>query len=117
RREMDLLTFDFGAGSGMRAANGGCRFLCAHDSGDSEQAQSSDRAGPTVRASERGDRFAGGEEAAGDPKHMTAATGVRLDVDVPTLCAQKGEIADGGFAAGQNDDVGIGRNGFTRSDE
>jgi len=33
-------------------------------------------------------------------------------------CARKkGEIADGGFAAGQNDDVGIGRNGFTRSDE
>ena len=87
----------------------------AHDSGDIEQAESFDGAGLAVDAVGIGNRLAEHLIAAAEPEHMTAAADVRLDVDVPALRAQKGEIADGGFATGQDDDVGVGRNGLARS--
>ena len=55
--------------------------------------------------------------AAAEPEHVAAAANMRLDVDVPALRAQKDEIADGGFAAGKNDDFGLGGNRLARPDE
>ena len=48
---------------------------------------------------------------------MAAVADMRLDVDVPALRAQEGEIADGGFGAWQDDDVRVRGDGLARPHE
>ena len=48
---------------------------------------------------------------------MTAAANMGLNVDVPALRPQKGEIADGGFAARQDHHIGVAGYGLARPHE
>ena len=54
--------------------------------------------------------------AAAEAEHMAAAADVGLDVDVPTLRANKGEIADRRLGTRQDDDAGGCRDRFALPD-
>ena len=101
----------------MRSGDERGGLVGGHDGRDVEQAEAIDGAGTAVDAVGIGDGLAEHLVAAAQAEHMAAAANMRQDVDVPALRAQEGEIADGGFAAGQNDDVGIGGNWLARPDE
>ena len=64
-------------------------------------------AGAALDAVRIGDGLAQHLIAAAEAQHVAAAADMRVDVDVPALRPQKGEIADGRFGAGKNDEVGI----------
>ncbi len=55
--------------------------------------------------------------AAAKAEHAAAAADMRLDIDVPALRAQEGEVADRRFRAGQDDDVGLRRDRFAGTNE
>src|ERR1700738_4127078 len=55
--------------------------------------------------------------AATNPEHMAAATHMRLEIDVPSCFAQRGEVGDGGLGTRQHHQRGISGNGLSRSDE
>ena len=73
-------------------------------------------AGPST-PSRIGDGLAEHLIAAAQPEHVAAAAHMRLDVDVPALRAQEREIADGGFRAGQDDEIGVARDRLARPHE
>ncbi len=59
-----------------------------------------------------GDRAAEHLIAAAQAEHMAAAPHMRLEIHVPPLRAQEGEIPDGGFRARQDDRLGIAGQGL-----
>src|ERR1700730_2943099 len=105
--EMYFIAFDGGAGGAIDTADQRGGFVAAHGRRDIEQSQPVDRPGAAVDAIRIGNSLAEHLIAAAEPENTATAADMGLDVDVPALCAQEGEIGDGGFAAGQDNNLGI----------
>ena len=91
----------------MDAADQRGGFVAAHGGRDVEQAEAFDGAGTAVDAIGIGNALAEHLIAAAEAEHVAAAADMGLDVDIPALDAEIAEVADGGFAAGQDHHIGI----------
>ena len=85
---------------------------------DVEQAEARRRPGGPSMPSRIGDGVAEHLVAAAEAEHACRrARRMGQDVDVPALRAQRGEIGDGRLGAGQDDEIGVGRDRLARRDE